>query len=118
MIGIVRGFFDDTCLLLDGITELIVTETMAERKAKLIEQGDVYIAFPGGTGTLEEISEVMSQIRLGQNNKPCMILNIDGYYEPLRDLLDHMVREGFLDRESRDKFLFPEDIESISELLR
>ena len=69
------------------------------------------------TGTLEEIAEVMSQIRLGHNDKPCMILNIDGYYETLRELLDHMVREGFLDKESRDKFLFPDDVESISELL-
>ena len=69
------------------------------------------------TGTLEEIAEVMSQIRLGHNDKPCMILNIDGYYEPLRELLDHMVREGFLDKESRNKFLFPDDVESISELL-
>ena len=117
VIGVEPGFFVNSCLQHDGITKLIVTETMAQRKAEMIALGDAFIAFPGGTGTLEEISEVMSQIRLGQNNKPCMILNIDGYYEPLRDLLDHMVREGFLDKESRDKFLFPEDIESISQLL-
>ena len=117
VIGIEPGFFVETCLQHDGITELIVTETMAERKAKLIEMGDAFIAFPGGTGTLEEIAEVMSQVRLGHNDKPCMILNIDRYYVPLKELLDHMVDEGFLDQESRDKFLFPEDIESISQLL-
>ncbi len=115
VIGIEPGFFVETCLQHDGITELIVTETMAERKAKLIEMGDAFIAFPGGTGTLEEIAEVMSQVRLGYNDRPCIILNLDGFYEPLRSLLDHMVREGFLDQESREKFVFLADTESVAE---
>ena len=117
VIGIEPGFFVDSCLQHDGITELIVTETMAERKAKLIEHGDVYVAFPGGTGTLEEISEVMSQIRIGHNDSPCIIFNLDGYYEPLRQMLDHMVREGFLDADSREKFLFAGNIEEIADIL-
>ena len=115
VIGIEPGFFVESCLQHDGITELIVTETMAERKAKLIEMGDAFIAFPGGTGTLEEIAEVMSQVRLGYNDRPCIILNLDGFYEPLRSLLDHMVREGFLDQESREKFVFLADTESVAE---
>ena len=101
------------CLQHDGINELIVTETMAERKAKMIELGDAFIAFPGGTGTLEEISEVMSQIRLGHNDKPCIVLNLDGYYEPLRAMLDTMVREDFLDHDSRRRFLFAGDVDWI-----
>ncbi|HAB93323.1 MAG TPA: TIGR00730 family Rossman fold protein [Lachnospiraceae bacterium] len=117
VIGIEPGFFVRSCLQHDGITKLIVTETMAERKAKLIEHGDAYIAFPGGTGTLEEISEVMSQIRIGHNDSPCIIFNLDGYYEPLRQMLDRMVGEGFLDPESRDKFLFAEDVGQIAEIL-
>ena len=100
-----------------GITQLIVTETMAERKEKLIAYGEAYIAFPGGTGTLEEISEVMSQVRLGHNDKPCIVFNLDGYYEPLRQMLDVMVREGFLDEESRSSFLFLPDVESIARAL-
>ena len=117
VIGIEPGFFVNSCLQHEGITKLIVTETMAERKAGLIEHGDAYIAFPGGTGTLEEISEVMSQIRLGHNDRPCIIMNLDGYYDPLRELLDHMVREGFLDEDSRNSFLFLPDIESIADVL-
>lgn len=117
VIGIEPGFFVDSCLQHDGITELIVTETMAERKAKLIEHGDVYVAFPGGTGTLEEISEVMSQIRIGHNDSPCIIFNLDGYYEPLRQMLDHMVKEGFLDADSREKFRFAGSIEEIAGIL-
>lgn len=117
VIGVEPGFFVSSCLQHDGITQLIVTETMAERKEKLIALGDAYIAFPGGTGTLEEISEVMSQVRLGHNESPCIILNLDGYYEPLRAMLDVMVSEGFLDEESRSKFLFAGDLEEIKEIL-
>jgi uncharacterized protein (TIGR00730 family) len=117
VIGVEPAFFVNSCLQHDGITELIVTDTMAERKTKMIELGDVYIAFPGGTGTLEEISEVMSQVRLGHNENPCFILNLDGYYEPLRVMLDRMVQEGFLDRESRKKFLFAADTEEIGRML-
>ena len=77
VIGVEPDFFVDSCLQHHGITRLIVTKTMAERKARMIELGDVFIAFPGGTGTLEEISEVMSQVRLGHNERPCIVLNLD-----------------------------------------
>lgn len=113
VVGVEPSFFVTSCLQHDGIDELIVTETMAERKAAMIEMGDVYIAFPGGTGTLEEISEVMSQIRLGHNDKTCIIFNLDGYYDPLRIMLDSMVREGFLDHDSRRRFLFVQDVDEI-----
>ena len=117
VIGVEPGFFIDYCLQHDGINELIVTETMAERKAIMIEKGDVYITFPGGTGTLEEVAEVMSQIRLGHNEKPCIILNLDGFYDPLMQMLDHMVREGFLDEYSRSRFIFVKDVDEIAEIL-
>ena len=64
VIGVEPDFFVNSCLQHHGITRLIVTKTMAERKARMIELGDVFIAFPGGTGTLEEISEVMSQVTM------------------------------------------------------
>ena len=115
VIGVEPGFFVNSCLQHDGIHELIVTETMAERKAKMIALGDAYIAFPGGTGTLEEIAEVMSQIRLGHNDKPCLVLNLDGFYEPLRMMLDTMVREDFLDHDSRRRFLFVRDVDEIAQ---
>ena len=117
VIGVEPSFFVESCLQHDGIHELIVTDTMAERKAEMIARGDAYIAFPGGTGTLEEISEVMSQVRLGHNDKPCIIMNLDGYYEPLRNMLDLMVREGFLDEESRSRFLFVPDTDALAGIL-
>ena len=115
--GVEPRFFVDAVLQHQGVQDLIVVETMQERKQKMISLGDAFIAFPGGTGTLEEISEVMSQVRLGHNDKPCIVFNLNGYYEPLRQMLDVMVREGFLDEESRSSFLFLPDVESIARAL-
>ena len=67
---------------------------MAERKAKMIELGDAFIAFPGGTGTLEEIAEVMSAVSLGHLDAPCILYNLNGYYNDLKALLEHMIDKG------------------------
>lgn len=80
VIGIEPQFFIDEELQYDGLTELIITKDMTERKTKMIELGDAFIAFPGGTGTLEEISEVMSKISLKQLNAACIFYNLNDYY--------------------------------------
>ena len=67
---------------------------MSERKAKMIELGDAFIAFPGGTGTLEEIAEVMSMVSLKQLDAPCILYNLNGYYDDLKSLLGHMIEKG------------------------
>lgn len=82
--GVEPKFFIDAGYEYDALTRLIVTRDMAERKTKMIELGDAFIAFPGGTGTLEEISEVMSKVVLGHTDKPCIIYNLNGYYDHLR----------------------------------
>ena len=112
VIGVEPSFFLEGELQHDGITRLIVTDTMTERRQKMIELGDAYIAFPGGTGTLEEISEVISLKKLGHLDKPVILLNLDGYYEPLIAMFQKMVKEGFLGREQLDKVFFAPDIES------
>ena len=71
--GVEPQFFIDEDLQYEGLTELIVTEDMAERKAKMIQLGDAFIAFPGGTGTLEEITEIMSKRSLRQLDAPCIL---------------------------------------------
>ena len=96
----------------DGLTQMIVTETIEERRTKMIEMGDAFIAFPGGTGTLEEISEVISQKKLGRMDKPAAILNIEGFYEPLKAMLEKMVEEGFLDKNDLRKVFFAKNVES------
>ncbi len=84
VIGIEPQFFIDEELQYDGLTELIITKDMTERKTKMIELGDAFIAFPGGTGTLEEISEVMSKISLKQLNAPCIFYNLNDYYRDMK----------------------------------
>ena len=83
-----------------GLTRLLVVETMAERKRIMMEQGDIYIALPGGSGTLEEISEVISLIRLNRLQKPCILFNACGFFDPLKLQLERMERDGFYKRNS------------------
>ena len=97
--GVEPQFFIDECLQCDGLTELIVTRDMSERKAKMIELGDAFIAFPGGTGTLEEITEVMSKVSLRHLDAPCILYNLNGYYDSLRALLQHMIEKGLSSEE-------------------
>jgi uncharacterized protein (TIGR00730 family) len=80
----------------DGLTELIVTESMHARKTLMAERSDGFIALPGGIGTLEELFEVWTWAQLGFQHKPCGLLNVSGYYDGLIQFLDHAVTEGFL----------------------
>lgn len=111
--GVETSFFVDAGVARDNLTELFVVDTMAERKAKMIELGDAFVALPGGVGTLEEMSEIMSRIRLGMDPSTCYFLNIDGFYDNLRAFLDHMVREGFLDGVDLDRICFPETLDEL-----
>jgi uncharacterized protein (TIGR00730 family) len=97
VIGVEPQFFMEEELQHEGLTELIVTRDMASRKKKMMEMGDVFLAFPGGIGTLEEISEVMSQIKLGLLPGRFTFLDFNGYYQPMKALLLHMAHEGFVD---------------------
>ena len=81
VIGVESQFFIKNELQHDGLTKLIVTKNMSERKNKMIALGEAFIAFPGGTGTLEEIAEVMSKVSLKQLHAPCLIYNLNGYYK-------------------------------------
>jgi uncharacterized protein (TIGR00730 family) len=115
VIGVEPRFFIEAGVEQHELTELVVVETMSERKAKMIELGEAFIALPGGVGTLEEISEIASRIRLGLTQAPCILLNIDGYYDALAAMLDQMRASGFLRPHERDAILFPATVgEAIS----
>lgn len=115
--GVEPQFFMDAGYQYDGLTRLIVTEDMARRKAKMIELGDAFIAFPGGTGTLEEITEVMSQVSLGQLSAPCILYDLDGYYRHLKALLDHMIASGLSSPERQQGIHFARSLSEIQVLL-
>jgi uncharacterized protein (TIGR00730 family) len=79
-----------------GLSELRVVNSMHERKAAMAELSDGFIAMPGGIGTMEEFFEVLSWAQLGIHEKPCGILNVAGYYDPLLQFLDHAVAQDFV----------------------
>ena len=105
VIGVEPQMFIDMEYQHGSISKLIITKDMPERKAKMLELGDAFIAFPGGTGTLEEISEIMSLVSLKQIDSPCILYNLDGYYDGLKELLNTMISYG-LSSESRQKGIY------------
>ena len=115
--GVEPEFFVQGELQHEGLTELIVTKDMTERKTKMIALGDAFIAFPGGTGTLEEITEVMSQVSLGQLSAPCILYDLDGYYCHLKALLDHMISAGLSSPERQQGIHFAQNLPEIQVLL-
>ena len=117
VIGVEPQFFIDAGFVYDEITELITTKDMSERKAKMIELGDAFIAFPGGTGTLEEITEVMSKVSLKHLDAPCILYNLNGYYDHLRALLSEMVSHGLADEKKLAGIKFAADLDEIKAIL-
>ena len=115
--GIEPQFFIENELQHDGLTKLIVTKDMSERKAKMIELGDAFIAFPGGTGTLEEITEVMSKVSLKHLDAPCILYNLNGYYDDLKALLAKMIDKGLSSKERQEGIYFAENLDEIKKIL-
>ena len=118
VIGVEPQFFIDMEYQYDEITELIVTKDMTERKMKMIELGDVFIAFPGGTGTLEEIAEVMSKVSLKHLAAPCILYNLHDYYDGLQTLLRHMTEMGLSSPERQEGIYFAKDLSEIREIIK
>lgn len=115
--GVEPELFIQSEVQYDGVTELIVTKDFPERKRKMIELGDAFIAFPGGTGTLEEIAEVISQTALEQLDAPCILYNLNGYYDGLKALLFHMIEMGLSTEERQKQIYFAENLADIKAIL-
>lgn len=118
VIGVEPKFFIEKELQHDGLTSLIVTEDMSERKNKMIELGEAFIAFPGGTGTLEEIAEIMSKVSLKQLNAPCIFYNLNGYYNDMKALLNHMIQKGLSSKERQEGIYFANNLDDIKQILK
>lgn len=100
-----------------GLGRLQVTESMHERKTAMAEASDAFIMLPGGLGTFEEFFEAATWTQLGIQGKPCGILNVRGYFDPLIDLLDRSVRERFLRSEHRAQLVVDSEPESLLDTL-
>ncbi len=100
------------------LKSLYYTETMHERKAKMLELADAVVALPGGFGTLDELMEALTWSQLGIHAKPCILVNLMGYYDGLLAFLDRAVLEGFLKSENRARILMANDVRHAIQILR
>ena len=102
VIGVIPEHLQSVEIAHHGLAELIVTDGMHGRKAKMAELADGFLALPGGAGTLEELAEVWTWAQLGLHGKPIGLVDVAGYYRPFWEFIDHMVTEGFLRPQHRD----------------
>lgn len=100
-----------------GLTETIETGSMSDRKAKMIEISDAFIALPGGPGTLDEITDVVTLTRIGVNKKPLVLFDGNGYYRPLKAVFDAMLDAGFADACDFSNLLFSSDWKAIGQFI-
>lgn len=113
VIGIIPNFLKRKEVVHLGLSELITTENMHERKMKMQEESDGFIALPGGMGTLEELFEIITWLQLGLHQKPIGLLNTNGFYNDLIKLLETMVRKGFLSIDNYNLLLIDSNPEQL-----
>lgn len=108
-IGVIPQAIEKKEISHKGLTELHVVGSMHERKAKMAELSDGFIALPGGLGTFEELFEILTWAQLGFHAKPCGVLNINGYFDKLIEFVDHAVNEAFIKEIHRDLLIVESD---------
>ena len=107
-----KGLADEKC------DELIVTDSMRQRKQLLEERGDAFITLPGGLGTLEEIFEIIVGKQLGYHRKPIVLLNVDGYFTPLLAMIDHGIEHRFIKPAARELYFVASTVAEAIEHIR
>ncbi|HEV2462624.1 MAG TPA: TIGR00730 family Rossman fold protein, partial [Acidobacteriaceae bacterium] len=110
VVGIIPDVIVDLEVGHSGLTELLVVRTMHERKALMAERADAFMALPGGYGTMDEFMEIVTWAQLGIHSKPCVLVNVAGYYDALMRFLDVGVSEGFIRAENRALVQVAKDI--------
>lgn len=109
VIGVIPTLLEEREIAHQQLTELIVVKTMHERKSKMMELADGFIALPGGPGTLEEFFEVFTWNQIGLLQKPCAIFNMENYFDLLISFFDHMQNEQFLKAQYREALIVDGD---------
>ena len=101
-----------------GLTEMHVVETMHQRKTRMYELSDAFVALPGGFGTMDEMFEMLTWAQLGLHRYPCAFLDVRGYYGKLRSMVDHMADEGFVRPTQHDSIWFGDDMAQLFEWMQ
>lgn len=104
-IGVLPTFLENREIAHKNLSELYIVDSMHERKAKMAELADGFVVLPGGAGTMDEFFEIFTWAQLGLHRKPCGLLNINRYYDPLITLINHMADEQFLQEKFRSMTL-------------
>lgn len=117
VLGVIPRFLTQKEVAHTGATEMVVTDSMHVRKARLYEEADAFLVMPGGLGTFDEMFEVITWKQLGLHDKPILIANIDGWAEPLLGLIDHAIERGFAAPESRRFYEVVDSAEAVLDRL-
>lgn len=117
-VGVIPEFMLDYEIAHSNLTELHVVKTMHERKSMMAERAAAFVALPGGLGTFEEILEIATWGQLNQHQKPMMLYNVNGFYDPLIAQLDHATKEGFLPPQHRAKLMVCDNLEQVFDIIQ
>ena len=118
VVGVIPEVLMDREIAHSRVTHFHVVKTMHERKAMMYDHADAFVALPGGYGTLDEFIEIVTWAQLKIHQKPCILVNIRGYYDGLLAFLDHAVTQGFLKPENRRLILVAEDVADALAMVR
>lgn len=111
VVGVMPNLILDMEIGHDGVTKMIETDSMSERKNLLIDESDAFIAMPGGFGTLDELFEIIVLNQLQITDKPVALYNVMNYYDGIIQFIDHAVSQGFIRKEHRDNIIISDDPE-------
>ena len=118
VVGVIPSFLRDLELAHDGCDEMIVTETMHSRKQKMAELSDGFAILPGGLGTLDEAFEMITWRQLGLHDKPIVVVNVGGYWEPLQNLVAHITAQSYMRPSDAPLFRMVDRVEDALPALR
>ena len=117
VVGIIPRSLMESELPLPGLTELVVVDSMHERKQQMFHRADGFVVLPGGFGTVDETIEMITWRQLGFHDKPIVLANYGGFWNPLLSLFDHIVAEGFAQTESRDLYAVADTVDGVFDRL-
>lgn len=111
--GIIPKFLTEIEVEFDEVSELIVTDSMHARKQLMFERSQAFVALPGGVGTVEETIEMLTWAQLGRHSRPIVIANLNGFWDPMIELLDHIIKAGFARSNIRSIYSVVDRVEDI-----